>query len=211
MPKRFRFICACNNASMIIQNMTRSQNIIHIREGIEKNSRDVPQSHTLQTTNAITYPLFESVGNVAVVIPFDLPSHILDLFKLVAELHHRETNHPWVKTERSPDGRLHWPRCVESHDEVVTICIPGLMFRGGPGQSKVAPIRVAADYAAGPEDLNTSVAGDSIMGLANSVSFYRNTESTHDRRAREEQRSRETYSRTSWRLPGRTCHGSVKI
>lgn len=188
--------------------MTRSQNIIHIRKE-KKNSGNVPQSHTLQTTHVITYPLFESVGNVAVIIPFNLPSHILDLLELVTELHHRETNHPWVETEGSPDGRLHWPRCVESHDEVVTVCIPGLMLRGGPGQSEVAPVCVAADYAAGPEDLDTSVTGDSVIRLANSVAFYRNIESTHDRRAGGEQRSRETYSRTSWRLPGRTCHVSV--
>jgi len=55
------------------------------------------------------------------------------------------------------------------------------MFCGGPGQSKCAPVRVAADYAAGAEDLDTSVAGNSVIPLANSVAFYRNIESTHDR------------------------------
>lgn len=192
--------------------MTRSQNIIHIekqRKKKKKNSEYVPQPHTPQTTHVITRSLSESVGNVAVIIPLDLPSHILDLLELVAEFHHRETNHPRVKTEGSPNGRLHRPRCIESHDEVVTICIPGLMLRGGPGQSEGAPVRVAADYAARPENLDTSVTRNSVIRLANSVAFYRNIESMHDRRAGEGRRRRSTYSRTSWRLPGRTCHVSV--
>lgn len=49
---------------------------------------------------------------------------------------------------------------------MVTVCIPGLMLRGGPGQSEVAPVCVAADYAAGPEDLDTSVTGDSVKTVS---------------------------------------------
>lgn len=40
------------------------------------------------------------------------------------------------------------------------------MLRGGPGQSEVAPVCVAADYAAGPEDLDTSVTGDSVKTVS---------------------------------------------
>lgn len=39
------------------------------------------------------------------------------------------------------------------------------MLRGGLGQSEGAPVCVAADYAAGPEDLDTSITRNSSIWL----------------------------------------------
>lgn len=50
---------------------------------------------------------------------------------------------------------------VEAHDEVVTFGVSGLVFRGDPGQAEGAPVGVAANDAAGADDLGASITGDS--------------------------------------------------
>lgn len=115
--------------------------------------------------------LADEFRETAEVVPLDLPIDILNFLKLVAQLHNRETNHPRVETECSSDRRLNWPRGIEAHNEVVAVGIPGLMFRGGLGQAEGTPVRVAADYAARSEDLNTGITGNSGILLATAVRF----------------------------------------
>lgn len=74
--------------------------------------------------------------------------HVLDILKFVAQLHHRESNHPGIEAEGSSDGGLDGAGGVEAHDEVVAFTVPSLVFRGGLGESEGAPVVVAADDAA---------------------------------------------------------------
>lgn len=108
-------------------------------------------------------PSLNRVGNTANVVPFHLSFNIFDFPELVTQFHHRETNHTGIETKGSPDSHLDWPRGVKAHDKVLAVCIPGLVLRGGLGQSEGAPVGVAADYAAGPEDLDTRITGDSSI------------------------------------------------
>ena len=55
---------------------------------------------------------------------------------------------------------------VEAHDEVVAGVVLGLVLRRGLGEQERAPVRQAADHAAGGEDLLAGCARDSARGVS---------------------------------------------
>jgi hypothetical protein len=67
------------------------------------------------------------------LIPLDLAIDIFHLFQLVAQLHHGETNHSRVKAEGSSNSSLDGTGGIESHDEMMALCVSGLMLGGGFG------------------------------------------------------------------------------
>lgn len=97
-----------------------------------------------------------------VAVPLDLPIHVSDLFQLGPQLYDGEPDHPRVEAEGSSDGGLDGSGRVEAHDEVVALGVSSLVLRGGFRQAKGAPVRVAADYAAGTQHLEASITGDSV-------------------------------------------------
>ncbi|GMF75104.1 unnamed protein product [Aspergillus oryzae] len=105
--------------------------------------------------------LDELLGDVACVVPFNLALDILYVLKLVAQLDHREADHPGIEAEGSADSHLYGAGSIEAHNEVVTFRVSGLVLCGGLGESEGAPVGVSADYAAGAQDLNAGITGDS--------------------------------------------------
>lgn len=99
----------------------------------------------------------------------DLALDVLDLLKLVAQLDDREVDHAWVKTESAADGCLNGAGGVEAHDEVVAFAVASLVLGGDLGQTERAPVGVAADDAAGPDNLDTGVTGDSVDDISSSA------------------------------------------
>lgn len=88
---------------------------------------------------------------------------MLDFLQLVAQLDNGEPNHPGIETKSSADSRLHGTGGIEAHDEVVAFPVAGLMLRRGPGQTEGTPVGESADYAAGAEDLDAGIAGDTVV------------------------------------------------
>ena len=67
-----------------------------------------------------------------------------------------------IPAERILDLTLHRGGAVEAHDEVVAGVVEVLVFFDGLGERERAPVRYAADDAAGGEDLGAGCAGDSV-------------------------------------------------
>jgi hypothetical protein len=55
---------------------------------------------------------------------------------------------------------------IEAHDEVVTLAVSGLVLGGDLGQAEGTPVCIAANDAAGADDLNTGVTSDPIIGIS---------------------------------------------
>lgn len=96
----------------------------------------------------------------------------------------------------------------------MTLSVPGLMLRSRLGQTEGSPVCVAADDAAGAEDLDSSVTGDSADGVSMifvcfnySFTILKHDSSMLDRIGW----TGGTYSRTSLRLPGRTCEKEQSV
>ena len=102
------------------------------------------------------------------IIPLDLALNILDLLQLVAKFDDGEIDHARIESERATDRRLNGPRSIEAHDEVVALRVAGLVARRWLGQAEGAPVRVAADYAAGADDLGAGIAGNSVCLIVSS-------------------------------------------
>jgi hypothetical protein len=87
--------------------------------------------------------------------------------------------------------------------------VPGLMLRCGLREAKDAPVGVSADDAAGAEDLDACITGDSggvlVRLYINAVVYLLEEVDVRwygwDRMVIDVE---DTYSRTSLRLPGRT-------
>lgn len=92
----------------------------------------------------------------------DLALDVLDLLELVTELDDGEVYHTGVKTKGAADGGLNRTGGIKSHDEVVAFAVAGLVLGGDLGQTEDAPVGVAADDAAGADDLGPSVTGNSV-------------------------------------------------
>lgn len=84
----------------------------------------------------------------------------------------------------------------------MAVCIPGLVLRGGPGQAEGTPVGVAAYNAARSKNLNAGITGNPNASLMIPGRLPRGMGIYHV----EELEEGETHSRTSWRLPGRTCN-----
>lgn len=107
----------------------------------------------------------ERIRKKADIAPFNLPIDIFDFFKLLTQLHNRKTNHSRIETEGSSNSHLDGSRSIKAHDEVMAVCIPGLVLRGRPGQAEGTPVRVAAYDAARSKDLNSGITGNSSISL----------------------------------------------
>jgi hypothetical protein len=55
---------------------------------------------------------------------------------------------------------------VEAHDEVVAFAVASLVLGGDLGQTERAPVGEAADDAAGSNNLDTGVTGDSVGDIS---------------------------------------------
>jgi hypothetical protein len=84
---------------------------------------------------------------------------------------------------------------------MIALGVSGLMLGCRFGKTKGTPIRVSADYATGVEDLEPNIARDSEDAISVGQMDEWRLCSRDD--------GRTTYSRTSLRLPGRTCEESI--
>jgi hypothetical protein len=88
--------------------------------------------------------------------------HILDVFELLAHLHHRVSDQSRIQTHRSSEGVLCTRTRIKAHDEVMAIVVCRLEFLGGFGKQESAPVGVAAHDALLGENDGACGFGDSV-------------------------------------------------
>jgi hypothetical protein len=108
----------------------------------------------------------DGIGDAAGLVPFDLALDVLDLLQLIAQLDDGEVDHTWVEAEGASNGSLDGTRGIESHDEVMALAVSGLVLGGDLGQAEGTPVCIAANDAAGADDLNSGVTGDPVLGIS---------------------------------------------
>lgn len=133
---------------------------------IQSQSRSSSSSKTKDTVCWYATCRLDGIGDTPSLVPFDFAVEILDLLQLVAQLDDGEVDHTWVKAESSADGLLNGARGIEAHDEVVALAVSGLMLGGDLGQAEGTPVGVAANDAAGADDLDTGVTSNSVHEIS---------------------------------------------
>lgn len=73
------------------------------------------------------------VPNTLLVIPLNMARHILNFIEFTAQFNNRMTDHTGIEVEGPSNSLLNFGRGIESHDEVVSIRVSGLMFCGWRG------------------------------------------------------------------------------
>ena len=72
--------------------------------------------------------------------------------------------HPGLQLQRRPYSLVNIRRGVVAHDEIMAVCVAGLMDGQGFGEGEDAPVRQAADDAVSAENERTDCVCDSIHG-----------------------------------------------
>lgn len=91
-----------------------------------------------------------------------LPTHILDILKLLPHLNHRVPNQPRIQTHRPPQRMLRLRTRIKAHDEVVSVVVCGLQLLRRLGEQERAPVGVPAHDAVLVEDYGAGCFRDSI-------------------------------------------------
>lgn len=108
----------------------------------------------------------DGIGDTAGLVPFDLALDVLDLLQLVAQFDDGEVDHTRVEAKGASNGCLNRTGGIKAHDKVVTLAVSGLVLGGDLGQAEGTPVGIAANDAAGADDLDTGVTSDPIREIS---------------------------------------------